>query len=262
MNRPATHMGSCGTDSGLLIEPSRRRLPLCAFAASLALHGAALLLVLRLAVPLPPPSEPIRLTLVGGGAPGPSGGPAAAAPPAPQAPAAPPLVAKAAPRQKPSIETRPQAAALQHRATGKPEVSRDREGASATAPSASAAAPAAEPWGGSGTGDGSAATGGGTGSGTSGGTGVGNLRAYCLSCPEPPYPRIALVRKWQGEVSVKVHIDPSGAVRDATIARSSGFPALDDAALAVARQSRFRVAAADGGKSGDIVYTFRLTARR
>jgi protein TonB len=86
------------------------------------------------------------------------------------------------------------------------------------------------------------------------------VRALCLSCPEPQYPRLARVRGWQGTVDVEIAIGADGKVADASVARSSGYAALDDAALDVARRSRFKLAGIERDVRGRIAYGFRLTA--
>jgi protein TonB len=54
--------------------------------------------------------------------------------------------------------------------------------------------------------------------------------------PEPPYPVDARRRRQEGTVLVAVHVTEAGAPRDVAVARSSGFAALDAAAVsAVAR---------------------------
>ena len=92
---------------------------------------------------------------------------------------------------------------------------------------------------GSGSGGGSG-SGEGTGAGAGRGPGHGvDLRLYCISCPEPPYPRLARVRGWQGATDIELTVLADGRVDGATITHSSGFDVLDRAALDVARQSRF-----------------------
>ncbi len=110
-------------------------------------------------------------------------------------------------------------------------------------------------------------TGVGTGFGGGFGTGTGhgaNLRAYCLSCPKPHYPRIARARGWEGTVDIEVKVAPDGAVRSASVGLSSGYDALDSAALAVARRSRFHLASPNGrsGIRGRIAYAFKLANRQ
>ena len=114
---------------------------------------------------------------------------------------------------------------------------------------------------------GSAATGaGGSGHGSGAGTGDGaDARAYCVYCPEPHYPLIARARGWQGSVDVGLSVLADGSVHDASLRRSSGYSVLDEAAVAVARQSRFRSPAASGLPAplrGRIEYRFELTTAR
>lgn len=85
-----------------------------------------------------------------------------------------------------------------------------------------------------------AGTGSGSGAGTGGGDGF-DPRTACLYCPEPSYPLIARARGWQGTVEVALSVLADGSVDGARLGRSSGYPVLDDAAIAVARQSRFRL---------------------
>ena len=107
--------------------------------------------------------------------------------------------------------------------------------------------------------------GGGAGRGT-GGAGSGGsdgLRALCASCPAPEYPGRARRQGWQGTVDVELAIAPDGSVREARVGRSSGYPALDDVAVDVARRSRFTVPAGGegpGGLRGQLRYRFVLDA--
>jgi TonB family protein len=85
---------------------------------------------------------------------------------------------------------------------------------------------------------------GGSGSGSrhGGGAGAGaDQRASCLYCPEPYYPLIARARGWEGSVEIALSVLTDGSVDGARLRRSSGYPVLDEAAIAVARQSRFRL---------------------
>ncbi|MGC2306279.1 energy transducer TonB, partial [Candidatus Binatus sp.] len=59
------------------------------------------------------------------------------------------------------------------------------------------------------------------------------------SNPPPIYPAVARRREQQGTVTVKVLVGADGSVERAEIADSSGFDALDDAALDTVR-SRWR----------------------
>ncbi len=61
-----------------------------------------------------------------------------------------------------------------------------------------------------------------------------------LKAPSPPeYPTIARNEGITGSTVVRISLGPSGDVRNATVARSSGFAALDREALASARISKY-----------------------
>jgi protein TonB len=117
-------------------------------------------------------------------------------------------------------------------------------------------------------GTGADSDGGGNGSGHSSGSGIGDgsdQRAACVYCPEPRYPFIARARGWQGSVDVGLVVLADGSVDGASLRRSSGHGVLDDAAIAVARQSRFRPPAAQGlhvPLRGRIEYRFELSKAR
>lgn len=84
----------------------------------------------------------------------------------------------------------------------------------------------------------------GKGWGHAGGAGMGTglaTRALCVYCPEPSYPLIARSRGWQGTVEVALSVRADGSVHGARLGRSSGYEALDDAAIAVARLSHFHL---------------------
>ncbi len=102
--------------------------------------------------------------------------------------------------------------------------------------------------------------GGGHGRGTTDGAGSDGIRALCASCPAPEYPSRARRQGWQGTVDVALAIGGDGAVADARVERSSGFPALDEVALEVARQSRFAIPAGGVGLHGQLRYRFVLDA--
>lgn len=58
----------------------------------------------------------------------------------------------------------------------------------------------------------------------------------------PDYPEIAKQNNWEGRVVVFAHISETGTVESAEIARSSGHPELDDAAIAAIKAARFEPA--------------------
>mgnify|MGYP003739866409 CR=1 FL=1 len=64
----------------------------------------------------------------------------------------------------------------------------------------------------------------------------------------PSYPPEALRLRHQGIVVLRIAIDPHGLPGEVWVLRSSGFPELDQAAMAAARQWRFRPAQR-GGKA-------------
>jgi TonB family protein len=102
--------------------------------------------------------------------------------------------------------------------------------------------------------------------GDSGGAGAGDanggdLRAACLACPAPGYPRQAERRGWEGSVDLRLRIDAAGRVTEVAVVRASGFQILDDAAVAAARESRFRLGDDErraGGVWGRMRYRFEL----
>jgi TonB family protein len=62
------------------------------------------------------------------------------------------------------------------------------------------------------------------------------------------YPPELYARKVQGNVTLRIHIDAAGAVRpeSTTVVESSGYPALDSAAVSGARVLHFKPAYAKG----------------
>jgi TonB family protein len=111
-----------------------------------------------------------------------------------------------------------------------------------------------------------AAAGGGNGTGGGAGDGVDmDQRARCVYCPAPHYPLIARARGWEGTVDIGLLVLADGSVDTAKLQRSSGYGVLDDAAVAVARQSRFTPPAAHGlavPLRGRIEYRFELMTSR
>jgi len=103
----------------------------------------------------------------------------------------------------------------------------------------------------------------GNGAGAGGGAGEdgSDQRAACVYCPEPHYPLIARARGWAGTVDVSLSVLADGSVEGASLRRSSGYGALDDAAISVARRSRFAPPATRGLPTplhGRIAYRFEL----
>jgi protein TonB len=262
-----------------MVDPSgfqRRRVFIGAATLALLLHVAVLAALTLWSIPADTPAEILRITLVGGGGGGASGdaAPAAAAPAQPPAPppqaepapaprpapvAVPVRPRRAPPRQKPALAAASRPEPVAPIAAVPPPSSSD-EGSGTGTGTGSGAGTGSGTGPGSGSGSGGGA-GSGTGAGRGAGTGNGDLRALCLRCPEPSYPRIARMRGWEGVVDVDVSIAADGAVAGAAVARSSGYAALDDAALDSARRSRFRLDGTAIGVRGRIAYGFRLTGR-
>jgi protein TonB len=63
--------------------------------------------------------------------------------------------------------------------------------------------------------------------------------ARTLGNPAPKYPMQARLRHWEGTVRLRVLITAEGRVKEIAVARSSGFDALDEAALETVRKWRF-----------------------
>jgi len=59
-------------------------------------------------------------------------------------------------------------------------------------------------------------------------------------------PRVSMMRNEKGLVVVRVIIDTNGAVKNASLQRSSSFAALDKEALRAVKQARFRPYAENG----------------
>ena len=96
-----------------------------------------------------------------------------------------------------------------------------------------------------------------------------NRDASALATNAPPaYPVEALRNGWEGTVLVEIRTDAMGAVVLATLARSSGYPALDAAALTAARAWQFSPRLVEGVPAPDwfqkpVVFTLRrATAMR
>ncbi len=74
-----------------------------------------------------------------------------------------------------------------------------------------------------------------------------SANAAYLKNPAPDYPQMAQRRGWEGTVQLRVEVLPSGKPGQIQIQKSSGRPALDDAALAAVKRWSFVPA-----KQGDV----------
>lgn len=104
----------------------------------------------------------------------------------------------------------------------------------------------------------------GAGARAGGGSGAGGVKAggldeQILYAPEPGYPPIARAARAEGTVSVRVTVDEEGKVAAAEAV--SGHPLLRTAAVAAAREAKFRPTVVAGKPvkvSGVISYNFSL----
>lgn len=72
--------------------------------------------------------------------------------------------------------------------------------------------------------------------------------------PKPPYPDLARKRNQEGTVRVRCNVDPSGAVTGVSLAQSSGFKLLDEAALKTVSRWKFKPATNGGANvAGTVV---------
>ena len=99
----------------------------------------------------------------------------------------------------------------------------------------------------SGTGNGaSGGSGNGSGAGIGNGSGDGMTRfvqASYAACPKADYPEAARREGWEGTVLIEVAVDEDGRPKSSRVYRSSGFAALDRAALDnIQRRCRFHPA--------------------
>lgn len=276
------------TQAGGATAARERRRVVAAFAASIAVHGLLLgaargwrvadvaaprIFVVTMlergggdATPLAGAAGSVATTArVGTEVPSPAV-PAAVAAPPPTAHAPKPSAVRARPPRRREAAVVAAAPRLATPAAAAPAPSHDAAaGAVADGPSGAAAATAstgAADDSGGGTAD-AGGRGEGRGSGRGDGIGAGagdGLRAFCASCPTPEYPARARRQGWQGTVDVALAIGGDGAVVDARVRRSSGYPPLDEVALDVARRSRFTVPAAGGSLRGELRYRFVLDA--
>ncbi|TMB38064.1 MAG: energy transducer TonB [Deltaproteobacteria bacterium] len=188
-----------------------------ALAASALVHGLAILLVARVASgPSRPPLVAFSVSLIAGTG---SSGDAAA-----PGPAETPAAFDAAPLPTPTPRRRP---------ARRREPSRTATGEGSASSRGQGVVP------GNGAGDAGGAGGGGDGAG---GTGA----AYGAN-PLPPYPLVARRLGMEGVVLLEVVVAPDGHAAEVRVARSSGYPALDESALTTVRERwRFIPAHRDG----------------
>lgn len=117
---------------------------------------------------------------------------------------------------------------------------------------------------GNGTGSG-AGDGGGVGAGVGAGTGTAPVSppepvdagAYCTYRATPAYPQSMVQAGAQGSVTVLITVSPASAVTDVSVVSSSGYPALDAAAVAAGWACRFQM----NGHSGRYRTTYRFELR-
>lgn len=86
-------------------------------------------------------------------------------------------------------------------------------------------------------------------------------RPIALSGIQPHYPYSARVRGEAGRVLVHLRVTRQGEVESAAVNSSSGFPSLDESALASARKARFKPAERNGQAvpaDMDLQFEFRL----
>jgi protein TonB len=86
-----------------------------------------------------------------------------------------------------------------------------------------------------------------------------------IANPAPEYPYASRIRMEQGRVTLRVQVDPRGAVAAVAVERSSGFAALDRAAEQAVRGWRFEPAMRGGAPvvaNATVGITFRLDGDR
>jgi protein TonB len=76
---------------------------------------------------------------------------------------------------------------------------------------------------------------------------------------KPVYPSMAKQRGSTGKVTLYLLIDTDGHVKQAEVARSSGFDDLDEAAMEAAKQFIFKPAIAPGGKAVRVWMAYPVT---
>jgi TonB family protein len=66
------------------------------------------------------------------------------------------------------------------------------------------------------------------------------------SCAKPMYPHSELAAGHEGTVQMKFQVMADGAIASSRVERTSGYPALDEAALSALNRCRFQPARKDG----------------
>lgn len=93
-------------------------------------------------------------------------------------------------------------------------------------------------------------------------TGLGTSKVRVRSNPAPNYPSAARQARQQGTVTVDVEVSTAGLPLTVSLARSSGFPALDQAALAAVRRWEFEPARTAGvAVKGHVVVPLRFVLK-
>lgn len=89
-------------------------------------------------------------------------------------------------------------------------------------------------------------------------------RPVALSGIMPKYPYGARARGEAGQVTVAVRVNGKGAVESAVVVSSSGYPALDESAVAATKKARFKPAEKEGQpvpSNMNLKFEFRLEER-
>jgi D-alanyl-D-alanine endopeptidase (penicillin-binding protein 7) len=66
------------------------------------------------------------------------------------------------------------------------------------------------------------------------------------TCNKPLYPRDDLTAGHQGTVTLRYRVEATGTVSESSVAKSSGFPALDESARLAVAKCRFKPPLVDG----------------
>ncbi len=78
--------------------------------------------------------------------------------------------------------------------------------------------------------------------------------------PRPDYPLFARKKGWEGDVTISAKLNPDGSTKELKILESSGYPALDQAALKAESRARYQTPKEwNFGRPLRRTYLFRLT---